>query len=356
MAALAADAGMLAGQGEARHCAVVEADLLPPAFHMAARAILAVRALVYIIRRMAAKACGRWLCALRRLLVAGGASGKTVSALQRETRHAIMIETGLLPRRGIMAGSAIGPAAALVRVIARMTGDAGRPQTFPALPGMAGGAVRVRVGAGQREARGGVAEGLHLLPAIRRVAVLAIPAKLPAMRVGAPMAIGADARDAAIVAARAMAGGTTRPRMPAGERIIGKGVIEGGSVEPDQRIAAPLVLAVATLAGAGSRRSVLAMEMAHARDVGAHALVAGGTFGILRFLPEGGVAAVAPAFEPGMSRSQRPWRDQPFHDRLRADRRRQQQAKQPDQMQRATHSPSTYVRRRCGGLPPPPAG
>lgn len=120
VAAFAADSGMFPGQGKARHAVVVEADLFPAAFGMAARAIPAVSALVHIVRGMTAITGNRRFGALRRLLVAGGASGKAVSALQRETSHAIMVKTRLLPRRGIVAGGTVRTPPPLMHIVVRM--------------------------------------------------------------------------------------------------------------------------------------------------------------------------------------------------------------------------------------------
>lgn len=97
-------------------------------------------------------------------------------------------------------------------------------------------------------------------------------------------------------------------------------------------MAAALVLAVAALAAAGSRRSIFAVKMRSPGDICADALVTSHAFRILRVLAEGSVATVAAALELGVSGSKGTRRNQSFYDRLRRSRRRKQRANQQDQM------------------------
>lgn len=111
----------------------------------------------------------------------------------------------------------------------------------------------------------------HRLPRCGRVAGLAGLAQLAAMRILPGMASAAFARDAAIVASVSVASGTSGPGVATGQRVIGEGMVEAGAVKPNQGETAPLVIAVAAFAGAGSGRSELTVKAGVAGDIAADA-------------------------------------------------------------------------------------
>ena len=184
---------------------------------------------------------------------------------------------------------------------------------------MAGQTSRGAVGTCQGETGPRVIEWFDLLPSGGDVAILARRAKLPPVRIDAPVAVRALRRYAAIVVGRAVAARAVHPGVRAGQRIVGQRVVKGGTVQPDQPKAAPFVLAVAGFAGLGACRCEFAMKPALAGDVGTHPAVAGHAFAILRFLAERGVAAIAAAFQPDMAGAERPGGDQALHNRLGRD-------------------------------------
>lgn len=110
-------------QRETRHHIVIEAGLLPAGAAVAAGAVHSVGAFMGVIDGVTAKAGGRRLGDLGRLFVTCRTGGLVMCPLQRETRHPVMIEAGLLPVPGRMAAGAIGAVLTLVDVILAVAGE-----------------------------------------------------------------------------------------------------------------------------------------------------------------------------------------------------------------------------------------
>ena len=212
-----------------------------------------------------------------------------------------MIECRRAPGRSGVAAGAIGPAAAPVGVVAGVAGDAGRSQPFQRCPAWHDRQACCRCAPVRAKPVRLWSNGCDLFPASGGVAGLAIATQLSAMWILAGVARRAGCCNAAEMRAVAVAAGASRPGVAAGQRIVGEGgVIERGAIEPDQPVAAPLVFAVAGLAGPGSRCREFAVKASALGNVAANPTVAGGAFGILRGLLERSVAAVAPTLQPGM--------------------------------------------------------
>lgn len=92
---------------------------------MAARAIHAVGTLVAVVLGVAAKTGDRGLRHFGRLHMTGGTSRSAVRAAQGKAGHFFVVETGLLPPSRIMTRRAVRAVLALVRIITRVTPDAG---------------------------------------------------------------------------------------------------------------------------------------------------------------------------------------------------------------------------------------
>lgn len=100
-------------------------------------------------------------------------------------------------------------------------------------------------------------------------------------------------------------------------------MIEACLCKAHQRVASPVMLAVADLAGLrpGVRFSV---ESQSATNIGADPGVAGKAFTVLRLAGKRFVARRTIGLKPGVRTAQRPRRNQPFHDTLRKGQMRGQ--------------------------------
>lgn len=148
------------------------------------------------------------------------------------------------------------------------------------------------------------------------MAILAGSAELSAMGILAGVTAGTITRDTAEIIGAAVTTGTRCPKMPAGKREIGQAMIECGTIERNQSRASALVLAMARFARPVPSRTELAVESRSRRYVSADAFMARRTAAVLRFLAERRVAAVALAFQVGVRRAERAWRNQPLHHGL----------------------------------------
>jgi len=234
-----------------------------------------------------------------------------------------MIEGRRLPARRRMAARAVGSARAFVHIVPGVTRDALGWSSCPALACMAGEASNRPVRAGQGKAGRPVVEGQGLLPAVDRMAGLAILAQPPKMRVLSRVAGGACGRNTAKMAAGPMAPRTGGLGMAAEQRIVGHLVIETCLCKTYQRETPPVMLAVTGLAGLGPgvRLSVESQSAAH---IGADSRVACKAFSVLCLAGKGFMAGRAIGFEPSVCAAQRARRDEPFHNALRKGQMRGQ--------------------------------
>jgi len=174
---------VLSGEGKAGQRVMVEIDLLPAAFGVAAPAVLPATAFVRVLRLMAAETGCRRLHKLGRLLVAGLAGGLAMGALEREIGHPVMVEADLVPRTRRVAGFALGTVPALMGIVLRMTGEAAARGMFAGIARAVTSRARsCRVPADQRESRALVIER-HRAPGRSRVTAGAIRAPAAAMDV-----------------------------------------------------------------------------------------------------------------------------------------------------------------------------
>jgi len=125
VALLAGQGAVLAHQGEAGQFMIEDDARAPAVAGMAGSAGLAQIALVHIVLGMTADTLQRGLGLPRRWHMALRAEQLAMRALQGETRHAVMVETGLLPVAAIVAAGAIHAVRALMAVIGSMTAKAG---------------------------------------------------------------------------------------------------------------------------------------------------------------------------------------------------------------------------------------
>lgn len=191
--------------------------------------------------------------------------------------------------------------------------------------------------AGKLEAGLGVIKAQRAFPGCGGMAILAIPTQLAAMGILPGVATGAIAGQPPVLMRRAMAGRAGDALVRTGKRIFGKRVIERCPVELDQAEPAPPVLRMATLAGAGSGRSKLAVKMGTLRNIGTDTLVARGAARILRRLAERCVAAVAMRLKPRVHVRERAGSYQALHQRLRQNRGGCQQQHEPEKAQEQAH-------------------
>ena len=144
-------------------------------------------------------------------------------AVQRKARQAIMIEARLLPVAAVVALAAGSSVYALMTVIFAMTADTVAWRTRNAVGGtVTGGAACGAVLTEQREAR--MIEAA-LLPADRRMAVLATRAACPLVTIVAQMTGNAGAW-CLLPALANMAGHTGHALVPTDERIACHGMVE----------------------------------------------------------------------------------------------------------------------------------
>lgn len=124
VAGLAGRCGVGAEQREVGHGVMIEINLLPVGFRVAARAILAVAAFVGVVHLVAADAGDRRAGLTRRLTVATLAGRLAVGAAQWELGHGIMVEPDLRPSAHGVAVLAFGPVSPFVGVVRCMAGIA----------------------------------------------------------------------------------------------------------------------------------------------------------------------------------------------------------------------------------------
>lgn len=247
--------------------------------------------------------------------MAGGTARCRMLPDKGKTCVGVMIEGRRLPARGRMAARAVGPARAFVHIVPGMARDALGRRARPSLACMACEASNRPVGAGEGKAGRPVVEGQGLLPAVDRVAGLAILSQPSKVRVLPRVAGGACGRYAAEMPTGPMAPRARGPGMAAEQRIICQLVIEACLCKTHQCETSPVMLAVTGLAGLrpGIR---LPVESQPAAYIGADSRVAGKALSVLRLAGKGFVARRAICFQPGMRTAQGPRRDQPFHDAL----------------------------------------
>lgn len=124
MTGLAGRCGVGAEQRKTGHGVMIEINLLPVGFRVAARAILAIAAFVGVVHPVAADAGDRWAGLTWRFAVAALAGRLPVGAAQWKLGHGIMVEPDLRPSAHGVAILAFGPVGPLVGVVRSMAGIA----------------------------------------------------------------------------------------------------------------------------------------------------------------------------------------------------------------------------------------
>ena len=220
--------GMAADKREGR-LVMVECDLLPIAGHVATGAVGAKGPLVLVILLVTAHTCGRR--ALVDIIdVATGADRLGVGTSEREGRLA-MVECGdLLPIAGHVATSAVGAKGPLVLVILLVTVHASGGRALVDVVGVARGACRLGVGAGEREG-GFVVVERDLLPRAGCVATGTVGAQGTLMAVILLMAAYACG-GRPLVDVVTVATGADRLSVGAGERKRRLAMVECGNLLP----------------------------------------------------------------------------------------------------------------------------
>ena len=124
MAGFAFSQSMLPGEWEIGHRVMIEIDVLPTAFRMAALAVLPASAFVRVVGHVTAETGCRWFHKLSGLLVTRLAGCPAMSAFEREIGQPVVVEADQFPRARSVTGFALGPVLALVGIVLRMTGKA----------------------------------------------------------------------------------------------------------------------------------------------------------------------------------------------------------------------------------------
>ena len=122
-------------------------------------------------------------------------------------------------------------------------------------------------------------------------------------------------RYSTIMATVAVATRARRLGMTAEQGVIRKRVIDPCPTEAHKRKAAPLMVAMADLAGLGSRIR-FPVKTQPATHIGVDALVARKAFAVLSLTRKGLVTGPAIRLQSSVSIAQRPRRDEPFHNAL----------------------------------------
>ncbi len=318
VAFLAGHDGVAPDQGKSRNV-VIESDAATPI-----RLIVALLApgselpLMTVILAVAGRAGGRQLVAVEIAGVAGVTTDLGVCPAQGIFGRLVVIEVAHGPLLLIVAAVALRPVPSAVDVLNLVAIRAGGADALVAFVHMARGTGHCAVRALQAEFGAIVIEGLHALP---RGLVMAIPAafpQAPLVRIAFLVTVEAALGRVAEFRGSQMTSAARYDRMGVPQREIRKAVLESLGVQLDDVSVPPFVIRVTMVALELRGLGITPVESPARLAIGAGILVTVEAQAGLRRRGKRRVAIGAVTLELGMSRHQRPRRDQMLEQILRS--------------------------------------